>query len=235
MTPLETINEALTRVEKQLERGFKAQGKTLLEKISSVEQHLPPTLAKQLHALEAARANSQNVNLEQFKRSAASSLEQLKLLTPQKPLEPPVSQLEPQPDPKAKPRAVRLGASAGAKGPSKLEWWLFNTRKNIPQRAHAISRQWRIPMTILGLVTGAIAGYLIGGIGGAVLISMIAAFIMYVSYSEQSLAQSLYGQTRALELGLAFLRGVGIVVGVLILLVVLSAVAYFIAQNWNRR
>ncbi len=235
MTPFETISETTKRVEQQLERSFKAQGKTLLEKIVSVEQQLPPTLAKQLRTLDAARAQPQNVNLEAFKQSAASSLEQLRLLTPQKPPEPEVSQLEPSPSPRAKPRAVRLGATAGVKGPSRLEWWLFNTRKTIPQRAHTMSRTWRIPMTFVGLAGGAIAGYLTFGIGGAVMFGLIAAFALFVGYSEHNIARSLYSQTRALEIGLAFLKGVGVVIGVLLLLVVLSAVAYFIAQNWNKR
>ncbi len=231
MNPPEARDATLQRITQRLEKGFAAHGKTWLERIDSIEKKIPAGLVLQLRELPHLQA-------EAFTKSAALTFEQLELLSQR--LEPEVSDVWTEAqrnEARAKPE-VNVQRSRNTPRPnvaSRLAWWLHDTRTGIPKRAYALSRRWRISVTLLFAVLGAVIGWLTFGLGAAAMMAAIAAMFAWLMWSENSLARGMWLQTRVVEWGFAFFRGSLLVMGILLLLIVASVTAWLIARYWNTR
>ncbi len=222
------------QLELLLETGFGATGATFTEKVSSVENKLPAPLVVQLRAVHATARQLETggtVNVSSYRRMLSSSAEQLELLArPQ--VVPAPQQVAAQPAAPTKPRVTSTRRSPA---PSRLAWWLHDTRTRIPARAHALSRTWRLPMAGLGLLIGAGAGWIIAGVGGAIAGAVLLAGVLYSSYSETALARGLWAQTNAVAGFFALLRLLGTAALAVLGIVIVGLIVFFVTRFWNVR
>ena len=225
------------QLEGLLETGFGATGATFNDKVSSVETKLPAPLVAQLRAVQATVRQLETggtVDLGAYSQLLGSAGEQLTLLArPQIAAVPqPAAQPAAQPPAPSKPRVTSQPRSPAS---SRLAWWLHDTRTRIPARAQHLSRTWRLPVTALGLATGAIAGWVIAGVGGAIALALVLAIIMYSSYSETALARSLWAQTNAVAGFFGLLRLLGTAALAVLGIVLVGLVVFFVTRLWNVR
>ena len=219
------------QLELLLETGFGATGATFTEKVSSVEGKLPAPLVVQLRAVYATARQLETggtVDVSSYRRMLHSACEQLELLA--------------RPQVVAAPQAAAQLAAATkvtnkprTPAPSRLAWWLHDTRTRIPARAHALSRTWRLPMAVLGLLIGAGAGWLLAGVGGAIALALLLAGVMYSSYSEAALARGLWAQTNAVAGFFALLRLLGTAALAVLGIVTVGLIVFFVMRFWNVR
>jgi hypothetical protein len=224
--------ETLQRLEKRLEQSLGATGKTWEEKVLSLEKVLPLVLIKQLQALPQLQDDA-------FIKSAESCRTQLALFAGNtKPIEPEAVWTESQ---RVEARAKqdigikRLGNTQRPSVATKLTWWLHDTRAAIPKRAYAISRTWRIPLTVVFGLLGGVLGWFAAGIGAAAFGVLVLGTVGFVLWSENNLAKSMWAQTRLIEALVAVFRGAIVVVGILLGLLLVCAAAWLIAKFWNAR
>ena len=221
------------QLEGLLETGFGATGARFAEKGSSVETKLPPPLVVQLKAVYATARQLETggtVDVSAYRRMLHSSAEQLELLA--RPQVATASQAAAQPSAATKPRVTSQPRSPA---PSRLAWWLHDTRTRIPARAQRLSRTWRLPMTALGLATGAGTGWLIAGIGGAIAGAVLLAVILYSSYGETALARGLWAQTNAVAGFFGLLRLLGTAALAVLSIVTVGLIVFFVTRFWNVR
>ena len=221
------------QLEMLLETGFGATGATFTEKVSSVETKLPAPLVVQLRAVYATARQLETggtVDVSSYRRMLSSSAEQLELLA--RPQVVTAPQAAAQSAAATKPRVI---SKPRTQAPSRLAWWLHDTRTRIPARAHALSRTWRLPMAVLGLVIGAGAGWFIAGVGGAIAGAALLAAIMYSSYSENALARGLWAQTNAVAGFFALLRVLGTAALAVLGIVTVGLIVFFVTRFWNVR
>jgi hypothetical protein len=228
---METREAVLLRFEQRLEKSLGAKGKTWAEKVSSLEQVLPLALIKQLQVLPQQKGDD-------FLKNQLSIETQLGLFTRvQNQPQNAVWTEEQRSEARAKQDlgVKRLGNSQKTTIATKLTWWLHDTRTAIPKRAYAMSKGWRIPMTIILALLGGVLGWFMAGIGASALGALVLGTLGFILWSENNLAKSMWAQTRLLETLLAVFRGAIVVVGILILLVGASLLAWLIARFWNAR
>lgn len=221
------------QLEALLDTGFGATGATFGEKVSSVEAKLPAPLVVQLRAVYATARQLETggtVDVSSYRRMLHSSAEQLELLA--RPQVVPAQQTAPQ---SAAPTQPRVTIKARSAAPSRLAWWLHTTRTRIPARAKHLSRTWRLPMTVLAVLIGAAAGWLIAGIGSAIAGAVLLAIILYSSYSETALARGLWAQTNAVAGLFGLLRLLGTAALAVLGIVVVGLIVFFITRFWNVR
>ena len=221
------------QLEVLLEAGFGAIGATFGEKVSSVEAKLPAPLVVQLRAVYATARQLETggtVDVSSYRRMLHSSAEQLELLA--RPQVASVPQAAAQPAAPTKPRVTSKPRSPV---PSRLAWWLFETRTRIPARAQHLSRTWRLPMAALGLLIGAGTGWIIAGVGGAIAGAVLLAGVLYLSYSETALARGLWAQTNAVAGFFALLRLLGTAALAVLGIVVVGLIVFFVMRFWNVR
>ena len=224
---------SIKQLEALLETGFGATGASFSEKISSVENKLPAPLVVQLRAVYATARQLETggtVDVSAYRRMLQSSAEQLELLAR--------PQITAAPQPAAQPAAptkARVTAKPRTQAPSRLAWWLFETRSRIPARAERLSRTWRVPVAVLGFAIGAGAGWLIAGVGGAIAGAVLLTVILYSSYSETALAKGLWAQTNAVAGFFALLRLLGTVALAVLGIVLVGLIVFFITRFWNVR
>jgi hypothetical protein len=221
------------QLEMLLETGFGATGASFGEKVSSVETKLPAPLVVQLRAVYATARQLETggtVDVSSYRRMLQSACEQLELLA--KPQQVASAPITAQPVAPTKPR---ITSRPRTPAPSRLAWWLHDTRSRIPARAHHLSRTWRLPMTALGLLTGAGAGWLLAGVGGAIAGAVLLAVIMYSSYSETALARGLWAQTNAVAGFFALLRLLGTAALAVLGIVTVGLIVFFVMRFWNVR
>jgi hypothetical protein len=236
VTPERDVTPAT--LERLLETGFGATGKSVSEKLTSVESRLPATLVTQLRAVFATARQLETggtVDIGSYRRSLHSSAEQLELLAkPKTKLESPPSEPAPPPTPTKVPR---IGTTATPRAPkvSRLKVWLYETRQRIPKRAHRSSRTWRIPGALMGLIGGAVAGWFLAGIGGAVAGAVVLGIVAFFSLSESAIARGLWMQTRAVEGLFGVLRLLGRAALAVLAIVVVGLIVFFVMRFWNVR
>ncbi len=220
-------------LEMLLETGFGATGASFTEKVSSVETKLPAPLVMQLRAVYITARQLETggtVDISSYRQMLHSSAEQLELLArPQVAVAP---QPAAQPAAPTKPRVTRTPRSPA---PSRLAWWLHDTRTRIPARAQRLSRTWRLPMAVLGLLIGAGTGWIIAGVGGAIALALLLAVIMHSSYSETTLARGLWAQTNAVAGFFALLRLLGTAALAVLSIVIVGLIVFFVTRFWNVR
>ena len=222
------------QLEALLDTGFGATGATFGAKVSSVEAKLPAPLVVQLRAVYATARQLETggtVDLSSYRRMLHSACEQLELLArPQQVVSAPQAAAQ-----IAAPIKPRVTSQPRTPAPSRLAWWLHDTRTRIPARAHALSRTWRLPMTALGLLIGAGAGWLIAGVGGAIAGAILLSIIMYSSYSETALARGLWAQTNAVAGFFGLLRLLGTAALAVLGIVTVGLIMFFVTRFWNVR
>ena len=221
------------QLEGLLQTGFGASGATFSDKVSSVESKLPAPLVAQLRVVQATVRQLETggtVDLGAYSQMLGSAGEQLELLAR--------PQIAAVPQPAAQPAAPvkpRVTSQQRTPAPSRLAWWLHDTRTRIPARAQRLSRTWRLPFTALGLMVGAIAGWVIAGVGGAMAGALLLAIIMYSSYGENALARSLWAQTNAVAGFFALLRLLGTAALAVLGIVTVGLIVFFVTRFWNVR
>ena len=222
------------QLEALLDAGFGATGASFTEKISSIETKLPAPLVVQLRAVYATARQLETggtVDVSSYRRMLHSSAEQLEFLArPQVVSVPPQSVAQP-----AAPTKPRVTSGSRSPAPSRLAWWLHDTRTRIPARASALSRVWRLPMTALGLLVGAGVGWIIAGVGGAIAGAVLLAAIIYSSYSETALARGLWAQTNAVAGFFSLLRLLGTAALAVLGIVTVGLIVFFVTRFWNVR
>ncbi len=227
----EAQKPGLLQVELRLERSFGAKGKTWQEKVSSVEKVLPLALIQQLQQLPQLEGQA-------FENALVSVNKQLGLFPRASNVHTEAIWTEAQ---RTEARAKldvninRIGNPHKTTLVSKLTWWLFETRRAIPQKAYTLSRTWRVPMTLLFAIGGAAIGWFTVGIGAAVMGAFTLGTLGFIVWSEGNLARGLWLQTRIVELALAVFRGFILIAAIIFFLVLASAMAWLIAQYWNVR
>ncbi len=222
----------LQALQNSLEQRLGATGKTWSEIVSSLEKVLPAVLVKQLLALPQLEG-------ELFSKSLESCQNQLALFAR---VEKPVQSEEIWDETRRAEARAKIDAAGNVITKlkrqtltSRLAWWLHDTRANIPKRAYRISRTWRLPMTLVFAMGGAILGWFSVGLGAAVLGAVVVGVIGFVSYAEQNIAKSLWWQTRLLEEMLKLFRGLFWLVLVLLGLGLVALLVWFVLRNWNTR
>jgi hypothetical protein len=231
-------NTSPRTLETLLETGFGATGASFGEKVSSVETKLPAPLVVQLRAVYATSKQLETggtVDISGYRRMLESSAEQLELLA-----KPRLEATAKPPEPSSLPSPAhlpRIGTTATPKAArvSRLRVWLYDTRQRIPKRAHAISRTWRIPGTVLGLALGGAAGWFAAGIGGAIAGALALGIIAFLALSENAVARGLWAQTRAVEGTFAVLRFFGRAALATLAIVVVGVIVFFVTRLWNVR
>ena len=222
------------QLEALLDAGFGATGASFSEKVSSVEGKLPAPLVVQLKAVYATARQLETggtVDVSAYRRMLHSSAEQLELLArPQNVPTPPQAAAQP-----AAPTKPRVTSQSRSPAPSRLAWWLHDTRTRIPARAQRLSRTWRLPMTALGLLIGAGTGWLIAGVGGAIAGAVLIAVILYSSYGETALARGLWAQTNAVAGFFGLLRLLGAAALAVLGIVTVGVIVFFVTRFWNVR
>jgi hypothetical protein len=222
-------------LEELLVTGFGASGASVTEKLASIETRLPAPLVVQLRAVFATARQLETggtVDVSSYRRMLQSSAEQLELLALPRTKPPLETVAQPQqPVTITKPRAARSRAPK----PSRLKWWLHETRKAIPARAYRLSRTWRVPGTLLGLLIGAGAGWLIAGVGGAIAGALALAIIAFFNLSESALARGLWAQTNVVSGFFALLRLLGRAALAVLAIVVVGLIVFFVTRFWNVR
>ncbi len=225
-----------TDLERLLETGFGATGQSLSEKLLSVESRLPAPLVTQLRAVFATARQLETggtVDVSSYRRMLESSAEQLELLAIPKPKLETHQAVTPTPAPATPVR--RLGSTPRAPAPSRLRVWLYNTRQGIPKRAYSSSRTWRVPGSVLGLLLGTGAGWLLAGVGGAVAGAVGLGIISFFGLSESALARGMWAQTNAVEGLFALLRLLGRAALAVLVIVAVGLVVFFVTRFWNVR
>lgn len=221
------------QLEALLDAGFGATGATFGAKVSSVEGKLPAPLVVQLRAVYATARQLETggtVDVSSYRRMLQSSAEQLELLARPQQVVPAQAAAQ-----VSAPVKARVTSQPRSPAPSRLAWWLHDTRTRIPARAQALSRRWRLPFTALGLMVGAIAGWVIAGVGGAMALALLLAIIMYSSYSEPALARSLWAQTNAVAGFFGLLRLLGTAALAVLGIVIVGLIVFFVTRFWNVR
>jgi hypothetical protein len=227
----ESRKTGLHRVELRLEQSLGAKGKTWQEKVGSVEKTLPLALIHQLQQLP-------NLEGQAFESTLSSVDKQLKLFARASNAQTEAIWTEEQ---RTEARAKldvnvnRIGQVAKTTLVSRLTWWLFETRRAIPQRAYSLSRTWRVPMTLVFAISGAAIGWFTFGLGAATMGGLTLGILGFILWSENNLARGMWVQTRAVELALAAFKGFILIATIVLFLVLVSAMAWLIAQYWNVR
>jgi hypothetical protein len=224
------------QLEELLMTGFGASGASVTEKLTSVEARLPAPLIVQLKAVFATARQletGETVDLGSYRRMLQSSAEQLELLAVPRAK----AALETAPSSPGKPvtNAKSRGVQSRAPKPSRLKWWLHETRKAIPARAYRLSRTWRVLGTVLGLFIGAGVGWLLSGIGGAIAGALGLAIIAFLSLSESALARGLWAQTNFVSGLFALLRLLGRAALAVLAIVLVGLIVFFVTRFWNVR
>ncbi len=222
--------ETLHRLAARLEQSLGATGTTWAEKVSSLEPLLPAILIRQLLELpELADAA--------FDKAAASCRTQLGLFTRVVQAAPDQIWTESQRTEARAKQDVRVGRIGNTRPPltSRLTWWLHDTRRAIPKRAHAISRRFWLPVSLIFALTGGLLGWFTAGAGAAGFGALLLAGLGLITFSEANLARVMWFGTRVLEWLLAFFRGALFVVLLLLGLALVALIVWLIARYWNAR